>query len=141
MDITQRKITKIAREVNRYTVRQLKKDGIGSGELEVVYAIRKNPGISQKEVCDITGFDKAAVARQCANLEEKGYIIRKENPEDKRCRKLYPDKKTENLHHSKANIEADLYSRILEVLNDDEKKELARLLDIVYSSTKEECQK
>lgn len=51
MDHTKRKITKIAREVNKFTVRTLKREGIGSSELDFIHMVRKNPGITQGEVC------------------------------------------------------------------------------------------
>lgn len=63
MDITERKITKIAREVSKFTVRTLRAEGIGPGEFDVLHVIRKSPGITQSGVCRITGFDKGAVAR------------------------------------------------------------------------------
>ena len=47
MDITERKITKIARKVS-------------PGEFDVLHVIRKNPGITQSGVCRITGFPNVA---------------------------------------------------------------------------------
>lgn len=79
MDITERKITKIAREVSKFTVRQLREEGVGASEFDVIHAVRKNPGITQAGVCRITGLDKGAVARQAENLEAKGYIVRRDN--------------------------------------------------------------
>ena len=66
MDATKRKITKIAREVSKFTVRTMRAEGIGAGEFDVLHAVRKNPGITQAGVCRITGLDKGAVARQTA---------------------------------------------------------------------------
>ena len=106
MDITKRKITKIAREVGKFTVRTLREDGIGTAEFDVLHAIRKNPGITQAGVCRIVGIDKGAVARQTANLEAKGYLIRKENPNDGRSQLLFATEKAEGLKHSKAHVEA-----------------------------------
>lgn len=60
MDITERKITKIAREVSKFTVRQLREEGVGASEFDVIHAVRKNPGITQAGVCRITGLDKGA---------------------------------------------------------------------------------
>lgn len=36
MDSTQRKITKIAREVSKFTVQTMKEEGIGSAEFDVI---------------------------------------------------------------------------------------------------------
>ena len=47
MDATKRQITKIAREVNKFTARMLKLDGIGTAEYDFIHVVRKNPGITQ----------------------------------------------------------------------------------------------
>ena len=49
MDETGRKITKIAREVNKLTVQTMKEDGIGTAEFDFIHLIRHNPGITQRE--------------------------------------------------------------------------------------------
>ena len=82
MDITRRKITKIAREVSRFADRTLRAPGVGSAEYDLINLVRQNPGITQKELSRILGVDKSTVARQAANLEKKGYIERTENPAD-----------------------------------------------------------
>lgn len=138
MDETGRRITKIAREVSRFTVRTMRAEGVGSGEIDVIHAIRKNPGITQAQVCEITGLDKGAVARQTANLEAKGYIIRKENPADGRSRLLYATEKAERLKNSKAHIETCFYEWLLEPLSDAERGEFIRMLNILYNRCKSE---
>ena len=37
MDATERKMTKIAREVSKFTVQTMKEDGIGTAEFDKVY--------------------------------------------------------------------------------------------------------
>ena len=126
MDITRRKITKIAREVSKFTVRTLRADGVGAGEFDVIHAVRKNPGITQSEVCRITGLDKGAVARQTANLEAKGYLRRSENPADGRSRCLYATPQAERLKSSKAAVETQFYDWLLASLTEPERTEFAR---------------
>ena len=128
MDVTKREITKIAREVAKFTARTMKADGVGVAEFDVVHAVRKNPGITQAEICKILGADKGAVAKQTTNLEAKGYIRRAENPADGRSQMKY----------SKAHIESLFYEWLLEALDEDEKSEFARLLDRIYRRCKEE---
>ncbi len=138
MDITNRMLTKIAREVSKFTVRTLREDGIGAGEFDVIHAIRKNPGITQADVCKITGLDKGAVARQTSNLEKKGYLIREDNKRDGRSRLLYPTEKAQRLKNSKASIESRFYEWLLMPLSEAEKLEFVRLLEILYHRCKEE---
>ena len=50
MDLTERKITKIAREASKLAVRTLKEDGIGTAEYDFIHLVRHHPGITQAEV-------------------------------------------------------------------------------------------
>lgn len=138
MDATKREITKIAREVSKFTVRTMRAEGIGAGEFDVLHAVRKNPGITQAGVCRITGLDKGAVARQTANLEAKGYLERRENPGDGRSRLLYATEKAESLKNSKAQIETAFYEWLAQPLSDAEREEFARVLDVLYRRCKAE---
>lgn len=138
MDSTKRQITKIAREVSKFTVRTMRAEGIGSGEFDVIHAIRKNPGITQAGVCKITGLDKGAVARQTANLEAKGYLERKDNPADGRSRLLYATSQAESLKNSKAQIEVLFYEWLLAELPEAEKEAFCRTLDKLYQRSKAE---
>lgn len=131
-------MTKIAREVSKFTVRTLRAEGIGAGEFDVIHAIRKNPGITQAGVCKITGLDKGAVARQTANLEAKGYLERRENPADGRSKLLYATEKAEQLKKSKAQIERAFYEWLTEPLGEEESAEFARVLDLLYRRCKAE---
>ncbi len=138
MDATNRMLTKIAREVSKFTVRTLRTEGIGAGEFDVIHAIRKNPGITQAEVCRITGLDKGAVARQTLNLEKKGYLTREVNDKDGRSRLLFATEKAEKLKNSKASVEARFYEWLLEPLSDSDRSEFVRILTILYHRCKEE---
>ena len=117
MDITQRQITKIAREVGKFTVRTVKAEGVGTAEFDLIHAVRKNPGITQSEIYAILGTDKGAVAKQTANLEAKGYLRREANPADGRSQLIYPTEKAQSLKNSKAHIEALFYEWLAEALD------------------------
>lgn len=138
MDRTKRQITKIAREVGRFTVRTMKADGVGTAEFDLIHVVRKNPGITQAEICKHLGTDKGAVARQTANLEAKGYLRREENPSDGRSRLIFPTEQAEGLKNSKAHIEARFYEWLAQPLSDGEREEFVRLLDVLYRRCKEE---
>lgn len=105
MDNTERKITKIAREVSAFTVQTMKAEGVGTAEFDFIHLVRHHPGVTQTQVRATLRIDKGAAARRAANLEAKGYLIRRDNPEDGRSQLLYATEKAESLKNSKAEIE------------------------------------
>ncbi|MCI2058914.1 MAG: MarR family winged helix-turn-helix transcriptional regulator [Oscillibacter sp.] len=138
MDETRRQITKIAREVSKFTVRTLRLDGVGTSEYDFIHAVRKNPGITQAGVREILGIDKGAAARRCTNLEAKGYLVRRQDPEDGRSRRLYPTEKAETLKLSKAAAEAAYYEWLTEPLTAQDRASFLRILDALYRRSKAE---
>ena len=138
MDQTGRKITKIAREVGKFTVQTMKEDGIGTAEFDFIHLVRHNPGITQTEVRETLKIDKGAAARRAASLEAKGYLERKPNPADGRSQLLYATKKAEALKNSKASIEAVFYEWLLAELPENEKETFCETLDKLYWRSKNE---
>ena len=50
MDQTERKMTKIAREVGKFTVQTMKEEGIGTAEFDFIHLVRHNPEIGRAHV-------------------------------------------------------------------------------------------
>ena len=70
MDQTERKMTKIAREVGKFTVQTMKEEGIGTAEFDFIHLVRHNPGITQTEVREKLKIDKGAAARRAARRKD-----------------------------------------------------------------------
>lgn len=138
MDNTKRQITKIAREVSKFTVRMLKADGVGTAEYDFIHVVRKNPGITQTALRELLTLDKGAAARRAASLEAKGYLIRKPNPKDGRSRLLYATEKADSLKNSKASVEALYYEWLAEVLTPEDNEAFCRMLNTLYTRSKAE---
>lgn len=136
MDVTERKITKIARELNKFTVQMMKEEGIGTAEFDFIHLVRHNPGITQAQVREQLKIDKGAAARRAASLEEKGYLVRKPNPADGRSQLLYATEKAESLKNSKAHIESIFYEWLVEELPEEEKAQFVQTLDKLYLRSK-----
>ncbi|WP_312102199.1 MarR family winged helix-turn-helix transcriptional regulator [Lachnoclostridium sp.] len=138
MDSTKRQITKIAREVNKFTARMLKMEGVGTAEYDFIHVVRKNPGITQAAIREILSLDKGAAARRAFNWEAKGYLIRKPNPVDGRSQLLYATEKADLLKTSKASVEALYYEWLEEALTPQDNEEFCRILNILYTRSKSE---
>ena len=138
MDATERKMTKTAREVSKFTVQTMKEDGIGTAEFDFFHLVRHNPGITQAAVREQLKIDKGAAARRAASLESKGYLYRKPNPADGRSQLLYATEKAEQLKNSKAVIETVFYEWLLAELPEAEKIAFCKTLDTIYRRSKQE---
>ena len=126
MDLTERKITKIAREASKLAVRTLKEDGIGTAEYDFIHLVRHHPGITQAEVREQLRVDKGAAARRAASLE------------DGRSQLLFATEKAEGLRNSKAQVETTFYEWLLAELPEAEKAAFCKTLDTIYRRSKQE---
>lgn len=136
MDQSRRQITKIAREVSKCTVKAMKAEGIGTAEFDFIHQVRHHPGITQAQVRDALKIDKGAAARRAASLEAKGYLVRRENPNDHRSQLLFATEKAETLRNSKATVEQTFYEWLLEELTESDRDNFCRILNELYLRSK-----
>ena len=138
MDYTERKITKIAREASKLTVLAMKEDGIGTAEYDFIHAVRHHPGITQAELREQLNIDKGAAARRAARLEAKGYLVRRDNPQDGRSQLLYATEQAQGLQNFKAQIEACFYEWLLAELPEAERDAFCQTPNTLYLRSKKE---
>ena len=131
MDITERKITKIAREAEKLVLLTMREEGVGTAEID-------HPGCTQAQLAELLHADKAAIARRTKNLEGKGYLTREDAPNDRRSQLLFPTEKAESLKSSKAGIEAAFYEYLTSVLTEEEAAAFAASLNKLYTASKTE---
>ena len=138
MDITERKITKIAREAEKLVVRTLREKDVGTAEIDLIHALRHHPGCTQAVLAELLHADKAAIARRTKNLEAQGYLVRRDAPNDRRSQLLYPTEQAESLRSSKAEIEASFYEYLTAALSQEEAAAFAATLHKLYTVSKTE---
>lgn len=138
MDITERKITKIAREAEKLVLFALREAGVGTAEIDLIHALRHNPGCTQAKLAALLHADKAAIARRTKSLEAKGFLLRRDDPNDHRSQLLYPTEKADAMKSSKAEIETSFYEYLTSALSEEEAKTFASLLDRLYTASKTE---
>ena len=114
MDITERKITKIAREAEKLVLRTMREEGVGTAEIDLIHALRHNPGCTQAALAELLHADKLAMIRVAARL------------------------KAEGLRASKAGIEAAFYEYLTSVLTEEEASAFAASLNKLYTASKTE---
>jgi DNA-binding MarR family transcriptional regulator len=138
MDITNRYITKISREAQRYVRSSLQGTDLGTTEYECLNYVRKNKGISQEKLSAFLNINKAAVARMVANLEKKGYLNRLQDEKDKRAKRLFVTDKVIQLKNMTSSGESNFYEWLLEDIDVEKKKVFLNVLDELYIKGKKE---
>lgn len=138
MDITNRYITKISREAQRYARLSLEDTDLGTSENECLHYVRKNSGISQEKLSSLLNIDKAAVARMVASLEKKGYIYRIQDENDRRAKKLFVTDKAIQFKNKTESGEHTFYEWLLEGIDYERKKAFIDVLNELYIKSKNE---
>lgn len=73
-----------------------------------------------------------------ASLESKGYLIRQENPKDKRSQLLYATHKAETLKNSKASLETSFYEWLIADVEEEKLAVFVEVLDEIYLKSKQQ---
>lgn len=63
--------------------------GFGRAHHRVLHFVGRNPGMTVAQLLDILRITKQSLSRVLKDLLEKGYVMQKEGPEDRRQRLLY----------------------------------------------------
>ena len=78
------------RRINRwaqgFVARRTKDTGLTPSQIQALRHIGYHKTMSQQELVEDMGVDKAAVTRLVAGLEERGYVIRTADPKDGRAK-------------------------------------------------------
>lgn len=84
-----RMITLLARKSQSYIGSALSKYNITAAEQPFFMAIQHHKGITQEELTALVCVDKAATARAVKSLEEKGFLVRVQDEQDRRQNRIY----------------------------------------------------
>ncbi len=91
-----RYINIISRCGSMYRSERLKDTDLGTTHHAYLFAICRNPGISQEQLSKMIYINKSNVTRNLAVLEKNGYIERRPSKTDKRVMLVFPTQKAED---------------------------------------------
>lgn len=88
--------------------------------LQIMSRLWQDQGISQQILAEKTAKDKACLTNLINNLEKKGWVIRKENPADRRNRLIFLTSEGEMMKEIVYPLIKDLYSQAGEKMGKDD---------------------
>lgn len=94
MDSFVKMVNRISRLSALYREKEFKKLGLGEMHHAYILSVCAEPGISQEELACRIFINKSNVARQLAQLEQKGFIIRQNDQKDARRLRIFPTDKS-----------------------------------------------
>lgn len=104
--------------------------------LQILSSLWYQQGISQQFLAEKTAKDKACLTNLMGNLEKKGWIVRREDPADRRNRLVYLTSEGEEISARIRPIVYDVYTQAgivmgIEEINESVQK--LRKLDEIFS--------
>jgi len=104
------------------------KFNLNYGQVFILSKIYENDSINQHKLCEEYSLDKAGVGRILKKLEEKNFIKRKSDPEDKRSKIIYLTKKSKEIKTIFFKLFDKIEEQIKKDLSEDEIDTLINLL-------------
>ncbi len=121
-------ISFISRQNHWYIARRLEDLGIGSGQHPYLMTLYRKDGINQDELSRLVGLDKATTTRAVRKLVEGGYVVREQDPSDRRSYLVHLTNKGNEIKPMVRGTLKDLVSELSQGLSDEEVKILHGLL-------------
>ncbi|MGK7377355.1 MarR family winged helix-turn-helix transcriptional regulator [Planococcus sp. 1R117A] len=93
-----REIGMIARALDSISNIEFKEFDLTKGQYLYLVRICENPGIIQEQLVDLIKVDRSTATRAIQKLETNGFIEKKEDPQNKKTKKLFSTEKGKSVY-------------------------------------------
>ena len=132
------KMSMIVRYSRIFSDRKLKKYDMNFGEEVIVMYLAANSGINQEAIAKHFMIDKGAIAKSINRLEEKQYIIKKQNPDNKRENLLWLSEKGMEIIEEMRGILEEWNALLYKDMTEEEVETVNGLIDRMAGNVIEE---
>lgn len=108
--------------------RRGKELGLTRSQWWVLTALYAREGVTQSELSDFMDLEKATLGRLLDRLEEKEWVERKPDPDDRRIKRVYLTDKVQGLMRKLRAIAADIRSEAVAGLSPEEHESFVDIL-------------
>lgn len=133
-----REIGMIARALDSISNIEFKEHDLTKGQYLYVVRICENPGIIQEKLAEMIKVDRTTAARAIKKLEMNGFIEKRDDPDNKKIKRLYPTEKGSNVYPF-IKSENDYSNRVaLEGFTEEEAEALFHFLQRVRKNVEKD---
>jgi DNA-binding MarR family transcriptional regulator len=100
--------------------------------MSVLLCIVESPGRTSADICRNLSIKRANIVGLLQSLEAKGLFLRSNDPADQRIQRLYPTRQGLETAQEWLNLVRAHEERTLRRLSETERKELRRLLQLIW---------
>lgn len=131
-------ITAIHRNMDSIFSYKLKDLDFMNGQLDFLFVISKNEGISQKDLSNLLYIGKSTTAKAVKKLENSGYIIRKHDEKDKRFNRIYLTEKGKDYVPLMNETFLEVRNIYSHLMSDEEYEQTLAILKMILNKLNEE---
>ncbi|MDF2821667.1 MAG: hypothetical protein K0R15_2108 [Clostridiales bacterium] len=121
----------------QYRNDKLKELGINGCQHMYILNICSKPGMPQENLAKLNCINKSNVTRTLAQLEEDGFILRKNSEEDKRVILIYPTQKAIDIYPKVKKVLIEWEDYVMTDFTEEEKIVISNLMEKVKHKAKE----
>ena len=115
-------------------------DDISPHHHAIMLLLFRRPGAAQEELSRELCLNKSTVARAISYLEERGYVRRECDKQDKRRLCVWPTEKAENVIPAIRAASAEWYERVTEGISEQELDVFANILSRIEENAKKQLE-
>lgn len=119
------------RALSRTIEDELSDQDLGRGEYRILFALAEHEGLAQTDLVEQHHLEKSSIARVVDQLESKGYVKARPDPDDNRLKRLYLTKAGRELSEEIATVKDRVESRLTKDLSESEETMLAEQLRMI----------
>ena len=105
----------VRRRIQAMVVEALSDLGLTYAEFSLMLLLYDREGCSQDDMTNLLHVDKAAITRVIKKLEERGFLFRRHDDQDRRMKRLY----VTDLGRSKEQTIKNIVRRIMDYMTED----------------------
>lgn len=126
--ILYRNIRRLYRQNQKYSISKMEHPDLTPSELQLIRHIGFHGEVSQRHLAEDLGVDKAMISRTLQKLETKGYLVRREDENDARSKKVLALPPAKEIHMEGRGLSERFFDSITE---DFTEEEIASLIDLL----------